>query len=90
MSHVFVLELIKGKGKTPDPKNKKELIKMAGPIERKTTGYGEGKVLSLCKWEEGNITLEVREQEDGEWETTNKIVLYEAAQKVLKEMMGSG
>lgn len=68
----------------------KEVIDLSEPTDRKTTGYGENKILSICKWEEGNITLEVRENlllSNG-WKTTQKIVLYEKAQEILKQMMG--
>ncbi len=63
--------------------------KMAGPTRRKTVGYGENKVLSICKWEEGNITLEVRVKDtnNNSWETSDKINLFPKAQDALKEFM---
>ena len=60
---------------------------MGTPVDRKNVGYGENKVLSICKWEEGNITLEVRHKEGEKWKTEERINLYEKAQEVLKEMM---
>lgn len=63
---------------------------MAMPINRKTVGYGENKVLSICKWKEGNITAEVREKDpnNDSWKTTDKITFFEKAQAALKELMG--
>lgn len=63
--------------------------KMPGPIERKTVGYGENKVLSICKWKEGNITLEVRvkDPKTNAWETSDKINLFDKVQDALKELM---
>ena len=64
------------------------MVESKMPTARRTVGYGEGKVLSICGWPEGNITLEARGKDSaGSWKTEERINLSQKAQEEIVDLI---